>query len=60
MVEEFGEAEPFLQLFIPDAACFECPHCGGLPGIDVVLLVDFVGPDVMVEWTEASELLMEP
>ena len=59
MVEEFRWAEPFLQLFIPDATCFECSHYGGFPGIDVVSLLKFAGSHMVVEWTEAPELLME-
>ena len=53
------QAEPFLELFVPDAACLECSCCGGLLSIDVVLLADFVGPNMMVEGTEAPELSME-
>ena len=59
MVQQFIQSEPFFELFVPDAACFECSHHGGFLGIDVVPLVEFVGPNMMVEWTETPELLME-
>ena len=60
MVQQFVWAEPFLELFIPNAACLECSHCGGFPGVDVVALLDFVGPCVVVEWTEALWLMVQP
>ena len=59
MVQWFIQSEPFLQLFIPNATCFECSYCGGFPGIDVVSLLEFVGSHMVVEWTEALELLVE-
>ena len=59
MVQWFMWTEPFLQLFIPNATCFECPDCGGFPSIDVVLLLKPAGPDMVMEWTEALELSME-
>ena len=59
MVQQFMQSEPFLQLFIPNATCFERSCCGGFPGIDVVSLLEFVGSHVMVEWTEPLKLVME-
>ena len=53
------QSEPLLQLFIPNATCFERSHCGGLPGVDVVSLLEFAGSHMVVEWTEALELLVE-
>ena len=52
-------AEPFLQLFIPDAACLECSYCGGFLGIDMVMLLKPARPNVMIEGVEAAELMMK-
>ena len=60
MVKHFVQTEPFLQLFIPDAACLECSHHGGFASIDVTLLLKFVGPDMVVECIEMLELMMGP
>ena len=53
------QAEPFLQLFIPNATCFECSYYGGFLCIDVVLVLQFVGSDMVMEWAELSELIMK-
>ena len=60
MIEEVMQAEPFLQLFIPDAPCLECFHNGELECIDFVCLLEFVGPNVAVKWTQSLELVMNP
>ena len=59
MGQWFMQAEPFLQLFIPNATFFERSYCGGFLCIDVAPLLKFIGSDVVVEWTEAPELSME-
>lgn len=53
------QTEPFLQLFIPNAACLECLDNCGLPSIDVVALLKSVRSNMVMEWTETLELMME-
>ena len=53
------QTKPLLQLFIPDAACFQCFNNSGLAGIDVTALLEFMCPHVVVKWTEALELMMQ-
>ena len=53
------QAEPFLELFIPDAACLECSDHHSFECIDAVALLKFACPNMVVELTEALELTME-
>ena len=54
------QAEPLLQLFIPDAPCLECPHNGGLECIDLMSLLQFACSDMVMKRTELLELMMHP
>ena len=60
MVEQLKQTKPFLQLFIPNAASLECSHHGGFASVCVALLLEFVGPNVVVECIESLELMMNP
>ena len=52
------QAEPLLQLFIPDAIILECSYIGGFECVDLTGLLWFACSDMVMNGTELLELMM--
>ena len=54
------QTEPFLELFIPDATCFECPDDGCFECGGSVKLLELACLHMVIKWTETLQLVMHP